>query len=41
MHNPAENKSVIVPNHKELKIGTLKSILKKAGLSIQELKELI
>ncbi len=41
MHNPSENKSVIVPNHKELKIGTLKSILKKAGLTVESLKELI
>ncbi len=41
MHNPVENKSVIVPNHKELKIGTLKSILKKVNLTIDRLKELI
>lgn len=41
MHNPNENKSVIVPNHKELKIGTLKNILKKAGLTVEDLKKLI
>lgn len=41
MHNISENKSVIIPNHKELKIGTLINILKKVGISIEQLKELI
>jgi len=41
MHNISENKSVIVPNHKELKKGTLNNILKKVGISIEQLKELI
>lgn len=41
MHNISENKSVIVPNHKELKKGTLINILKKVGISIEQLKELI
>lgn len=41
LHNLNENKSIIVPNHKELKIGTLKSILKKAGITVNELKGLI
>lgn len=41
LHNLQENKSVIVPNHKELKKGTLNSILKKVGLSAEELKELV
>ena len=37
LHNTSANKSIIVPNHKELKKGTLNSILKKAGLTIQDL----
>jgi len=41
MHNPNEKKSVIIPNHKEIKIGTLHNILKKAGINIEKLKELI
>jgi len=41
MHNLEKNISVIVPNHKELKSGTLHSILKKAGLTQEELKKLI
>ena len=38
---PRLSKSVIIPNHKELKKGTLNNILKKAELTIEELKELI
>jgi len=34
-------RTYIVPLHKELKKGTLNSILKKAGLSLEELKELV
>ena len=41
MHNLEKNISVIVPLHKELKKGTLNSILKKVSLNIEELKELI
>ena len=41
LHNLERNISVIVPNHKELRKGTLHSILKKAGISFQELKGLI
>jgi len=41
MHNISEKKSVIVPNHKELKKGTLNSILKKADISTEDLKNLI
>ena len=41
MHNIYKNISVIVPFHKELKKGTLNSILKKVELTIDELKELI
>lgn len=41
LHNLEKNITVIVPNHKELKKGTLHSILKKAGLTIDELKKLI
>lgn len=41
MHNPEENKKIIVPHHKEIRKGTLNSILKKAGLTIDDLKKLI
>jgi hypothetical protein len=41
MHNIHKNISVIVPRHRELKKGTLNNILKKAGFTIKELKELI
>lgn len=41
MHNIYKNISVIVPLHRELKKGTLNSILKKVELTIDELKELI
>ncbi len=40
MHNLEQNKSVIIPNHKELRKGTLNNILKKIGISIEELKDL-
>ena len=41
LHNLEKNISVIVPNHKELKKGTLNNILKKAGLTIEEVKKLV
>ena len=40
LYNLERNISVIVPLHKELKKGTLHSILKKAGLTFDQLKEL-
>lgn len=33
--------SVIGPNHKERRKGTLHNILKRAGISLQELKDLV
>ena len=41
MHNIYKNISVIVPFHRELKKGTLNSILKKVQLTLDELKELV
>ena len=41
LHNLERNISVIVPNHKELRKGTLHSIIKKADLSLDELKNLV
>ena len=41
LHNLEKNISVVVPNHKEIKKGTLNSILKKAGITIKDLKELV
>ena len=40
MHNLEKNISVIVPLHKEIKKGTLNNIIKKAGITIDELKKL-
>ena len=41
LHNLEKNISVVVPVHKELKKGTLNSILKKVGITIEDLKKLI
>jgi predicted RNA binding protein YcfA (HicA-like mRNA interferase family) len=41
LHNVNEKKSIVVPFHKEIKKGTLNNILKKTGLTIEKLKELI
>jgi len=41
LHNLEKNISVIVPNHRELKKGTLNSILKKAGITIKDLEGLV
>ncbi|MBI5187416.1 MAG: type II toxin-antitoxin system HicA family toxin [Nitrospinae bacterium] len=41
LHNLEKNISVVVPNHKELKKGTLHNILKKIDLSIEDLKRLV
>ena len=41
LHNLEKNISIVVPNHKEIKKGTLNSILKKTDITIDELKELI
>jgi len=41
MHNLEENISVIVPNHSEIRKGTLNNILKKLEITIDELKNLI
>lgn len=41
MHHLEKNISVIVPFHREIKKGTLHSIIKKVGISLQELGDLI
>jgi len=41
LHNLEKNISVVVPSHKEIKKGTLNSILKKANISIKDLQELV
>ena len=41
LYNIERKISVIVPNHKELKKGTLHNILKKTELTIDELKRLV
>ena len=40
LHHLVKNISLVVPNHKEIKKGTLHNILKKADISIDELKKL-
>ncbi len=40
LHNLEKNISVVVPNHNKIKKGTLHNILKKAGITIEELKKL-
>jgi len=41
LHNLEKNISIVVPNHKEVKKGTLNSILKKINITIKDLKELV
>jgi len=41
LHNLEKNISLVIPLHKELKKGTLHTILKRAGLTIEDLKELV
>ena len=41
LHNLEKNISVIVPNHKEIKKGTLNAVLKKAGITLDQLSELV
>lgn len=41
LHNLEKNISIVVTNHKEIKKGTLNLILKKARISLEELKELV
>jgi predicted RNA binding protein YcfA (HicA-like mRNA interferase family) len=38
LHNPEKNISLIVPNHREIRKGTLNSIIKKSGITIEKLK---
>jgi predicted RNA binding protein YcfA (HicA-like mRNA interferase family) len=40
LHNLEKNISLVIPLHKELKKGTLHGILKRAGLSLEDLKGL-
>ncbi len=41
LYNEEENIQVIVPYHKTIKKGTLKSILKKVNLTISSLNDLV
>ncbi len=40
MHHLGKNISVIVPSHREIKKGTLHNILKKTGMTTEQLKDL-
>ncbi len=41
LHHLEKGKTVVVPNHKELKKGTLHNILKKVDLTVETLKGLV
>jgi len=41
IHNLERNISVIIPLHKEIKKGTLHSILKKVDITLDELSKLV
>jgi predicted RNA binding protein YcfA (HicA-like mRNA interferase family) len=41
LHNLEKNISVVVPLHKEIKKGTLNNIIKRAGITVDELKNLV
>jgi len=41
MHNLEKNISVVVPFHKEIRKGTLNNIIKKVGITLEELKKLL
>jgi len=41
LYNEEKNASIVIPMHKEIKKGTLNSIIKKAGITLEELKNLI
>ncbi len=40
-HEGSPVRTVSVPKHKELKIGTLKGIIKQSGLTVEEFVELL
>ena len=40
LHNPGRNLSVIVPDHGDIKKGMLHAILRRTGLSAEELRRL-
>ena len=41
MKHPERRIAVIVPNHRELRKGTLKTIINQAGLTVEEFKKLL
>ena len=41
MHNLNLKRSIVIPNHKEIKKGTLYNILKKVNISVDDLKKLL
>ncbi|MDI1471779.1 type II toxin-antitoxin system HicA family toxin [Thermodesulfovibrio sp. 1176] len=40
-HDKPPHRRLTIPNHKEIAEGTLRAILRQAGISIEELKELL
>jgi predicted RNA binding protein YcfA (HicA-like mRNA interferase family) len=41
MYNSSAGQGISVPNHRELSTGTLRSLLKQAGVSPQEFRKLL
>ena len=35
------NRRLVIPDHKELSIGTLRSLIREAGLTVEEFKKLL
>lgn len=41
LRNPSRGRTAIVPLHRELALGTLASVLRQAGMSIEEFRSLL
>ena len=40
-YHPETNRTVVIPRHREIKRGTLREILREAGLTPQEFRQLL
>jgi predicted RNA binding protein YcfA (HicA-like mRNA interferase family) len=41
LHHPAMNKLLTVPNHRPVRRGTLRSLIREAGLTVDQFRELL